>query len=161
MLDYLDVCLSLVADRRASHKISLHTTARGTQIERLYGDFFDRPPAPPTSTNRCVWRRCDNRGTKSRAVATSGGRSKLVAVQEIPTARFHPYLRLRVPSAKAIYLVWPMPLRAGSVGNVQRPNISSVASDTDCNGFKRRHTAIRRIVRLCRGCASSSDAMRI
>ena len=55
---------------------------------------------------------------------------------------------------------WPMPLRAArrGRGNVQSPSTSPVVSDTDCNGVKRRHTVICRIVLLCRGCAASSDA---
>ena len=53
--------------------------------------------------------------------------------------------------------------RAGSEGNVQSPSISPVASDTDCNGVKRRHTAVRRIARCAplRGLCRFDDAMQI
>ena len=72
--------------------------------EWLYGDFFDRPHAPPTSTYCCVWRRCDNRGTKSRAVDSSGGRSELLVVRRYPIDRplpiASPQLRYRCVAAR-------------------------------------------------------------
>ena len=66
--------------RRLKERIVISSSLRHTNtkyqpptLEGFYDGFFHRPPAPPTSTSRCVWRRCDNR----RSLPAGGGSSGL------------------------------------------------------------------------------------
>ena len=121
-------------------------------IEWLYGNFFDRPHAPPTSTYSCVWRRCDNRGTKSRAVDSSGGRSELVVVRKCPIGRPLP-------------IASPLPAgRTGSVGNVQCCSKPQYLTRSFRHGLQRGQATTHSHTSHCaplRGLCRFDDAMPI